>query len=93
MSELKFEDPPQRVSGRHWGRHRLLASEMKARPMEWALVGTYGSSDSAASMARNIKLGKLKAYEPAGAFESTSRTVDKQPRVYARYLGEAEAAS
>jgi hypothetical protein len=88
MTELKFEDPPRRVSGRHWGRHRLLASEMKARPMEWALVGKYGSSDSAASMARNIKLGKLEAYTPAGAFQATSRTVDGEPRVYVRFVGE-----
>lgn len=88
MSEPMFENPPPRVSGRHWGWHRQVASKLRARPREWALVGTYGSSDSASSMARNIKMGRLKAYEPAGAFEATSRTVDKQARVYVRFMGE-----
>lgn len=87
MSELKFEPPPKRVRVT-WGRHADVASKLRAKPGEWAPIGTYNSSQTAASIARQIKRAVLSAYMPAGSFEAVSRTVDGESRVYARYVGE-----
>ena len=86
MSELKFEAPPsqKRVT---WGRHHEVARKLKAKPGEWAVVGVYNASNTAAAIARQVKRATLSAYEPAGAFEAISRTVDGEYRAYARYVG------
>ena len=86
MSELKFEAPPsqRRIT---WGRHHEVARKLKAKPGEWAVVGVYNASNTAASIARQVKRGVLTAYAPAGSFEAMSRTVDGEYRAYARYVG------
>jgi hypothetical protein len=87
MSELKFETPPaqRRIT---WGRHYEVASRLRAKPGEWAVVGVYNASNTAASIARQVNRGAMAAYQPAGSFEAMSRTVDGEYRAYARFVGE-----
>lgn len=90
MSELKFETPPaqRRIT---WGRHHEVASKLRAKPGEWAVVGVYNASNTAASIARQVNRGAMTAYQPAGSFEAMSHTVDGEPRVYVRFVGEASS--
>jgi hypothetical protein len=92
MSELKFETPPEKTRVT-WGRHYLVAHELKAKPGEWAVVGVYNGPECAGSIARQIKGARLSAYQPAGSFEAEARTVDGEHRVYARFVGEKEYTS
>lgn len=87
MSELKFEPPPAKVRPVR-GRHYLVAHRLRAKPGQWAVVGTYNGAESARATARHIRQGRLESYRPAGSFEAESRTVDGEARVYARFVGE-----
>lgn len=88
---LIWEEPPP-IEGvtpfpKGQGKHFGIAKELMARPKEWAMIGTYGSRPSAAAMAHLIRKGGVAAY-PAGQFEAISRTVNREYRLYARYVGE-----
>jgi hypothetical protein len=63
-----------------------IAAELRTKPGRWAHVDTRPNLHSAASTAWNINRGSV-ASMPLGEFESTSRTVDGQARVYARFIG------
>lgn len=65
------------------------AGELKARPGEWACVGSYVSDGSARQTASHIRTGRRACYGPAGAFEAVHRADDASGRwrVYARYVG------
>ncbi|MDL5199683.1 hypothetical protein [Streptomyces sp. ALI-76-A] len=41
-------------------------------------------------MASNIKRGRPKAFEPAGAFDAASRKVEDETVLYVQYVGEAK---
>lgn len=41
-------------------------------------------------MASNIKRGRPKAFEPAGAFDAVSRKVEDETVLYVQYVGEAK---
>lgn len=89
MSTLVWEEPPDKgVSKQVW--HKDVARELEANPGRWARVGSYATSNSASAVALQIRQGKISAYEPPGAFEAAARTVNSEPRVYARYLGDPE---
>jgi hypothetical protein len=53
------------------------------------VIATYGSSAAAASTANTIRSGRLTAYAPTGHYDAKARTVGKEYRVYAVYLGES----
>ena len=83
---VKFQDPPKTTGGRgSRGKHLEIASELRGRPGEWALVmeGVAGSSPTM------IRTGAIRAYTPAGAFDATARKrPDGKFDVYARFVGE-----
>lgn len=84
---IRWEDPPDR-----WGRRNdwaAIGAALVSRPRRWAHVLTAVNGQTAAQMARHIGAGKYSALAPLGRFEAKSRTVDGEPRVYARYIGEA----
>lgn len=90
---LTWEEPPP-VEGIHFfpkgkGKHFDIAEELRAKPNEWAMIGTYGSRPSAAAMAYLIRSGGSVAY-PFGDFEAVSRTVNNEYRLYVRYVGKAK---
>jgi hypothetical protein len=75
--------------------HRDVAEALRAKPGEWALVGDYINSGSAAGIARLIRDGgtgrSIIAYQPAGAFEARVEPTLDGVRVFARYVGGGDA--
>lgn len=91
MDEIKWEEPPHRRTRKGSGRHAAIAAQLQSRPGEWAVIDTFDSPGNAAGMAWNINNPKrMVAYQPAGAFEAVSRTVDGEYRLYVRYVGAAD---
>ena len=88
MTEIVFEEPPGKRNYGPKGKHGEIVAALKARPGEWAHVLTYDNAETARSIAYAIRHpSHLVAYRPEGAFESMSRTVKGERRVYARYVG------
>lgn len=87
---LKWEDPPPSNQGPR-GKWGAVAAELKAHPGKWALIAE--GIKHASTVSNGVKTGKIKAFEPAGEFEATTRSTtpkDGGPRVfdvYARYIG------
>ncbi len=84
---ITFEEPPQPRKGGGSVLHAQAAAALRARPGQWARIGTYSNSGSASSMVQTIRMARTRAYEPAGAFEAVSRTVKGVHGVWARYKG------
>jgi len=87
MSGIVFETPPTVRRGRvaDDSATRAIAQALIEREGEWAKIAE-GSKDS--SLVSRIKQGKHAAWEPAGAFEATSRRSDDgEITVWARYVG------
>jgi len=79
--------PPDSRKARDWA---TVASQLRARPGEWAKVLEAGSG----SYATQIKKGGLACFRPAGSFEATTRLVSKNPNkfdIWARYVEEPAA--
>lgn len=91
--KLKWEEPPVSTGSDKslWGAHFGIAEALKTKPGTWALVRSYASPNAAASTAWLIRNGRLRAYQPAGAFEAKSRRSGDEGRVYARYVGGEES--
>lgn len=90
MSEMQWEEPPR--AHQHpkdgGGRHAEIAAQLREHPARWAKVFTFSEAEKARSMAYCIShAARMKAYEPAGAFEAISRKVGNETCVYARYVG------
>jgi hypothetical protein len=82
------------VSRRTIIRHQPIADGLRALPRQWGTVGEYPARYSATSVARDIRLGTLPAYQPAGAFEAEVRAgADGEPIVHARYIGDPEVTA
>ncbi|MGD7788179.1 hypothetical protein ACQCX2_07625 [Propionibacteriaceae bacterium Y1700] len=83
--KLEFTDPPEnrgRPESPFW---RDVASALTARPGEWAKVpGEYYQS-----VVSHVRQGRLAAFQPAGSFEATGRTIKGTGKytIYARYVG------
>lgn len=88
MTELRWEDPETVITRRY--DHEAFARELKKNPGRWAVLSERGS----ATTAHQIRNGRLAAYRPAGAFEATTRGVDRSGagRIHVRYVGEASDA-
>lgn len=86
-SHFRFEDPaPLQQQPR--GSQIEAAKKLRENPGQWAVVVKCSTRSSAASMATAIRRGRTSTWQPAGDFESVTRTVDGEHLVYARYLGE-----
>ncbi len=85
MNDLVFEEPPPRAAG--YTKHAAIAEKLREHPGQWARITRHHSMDSARQAAYRIRTGRLRPYEPAGAFEAEWRLVDGVHYVYARYAG------
>lgn len=63
------------------------AKALRANPGQWALVKVGSTAQAARNAAHQIRHGRIVAYQPAGQFDATSRTVSGEHRVYVRYVG------
>ena len=88
MEGLVWEDPP--LENRGGGvNHQHVAQQLRTNPGAWARVSTYATAASAGAMAQSVRRALLTAYQPEGAYEAVSRTVEGKYYVYARYVGRA----
>lgn len=87
-NEIRFEPLPESARADL----SAIANQLRARPGEWAHIGTRASAGSARQGAYQVR-GRNEAFAPAGAFEAASRTVDGEHRIYARYVGATYATA
>ncbi|WP_405775896.1 hypothetical protein [Streptomyces sp. NBC_01538] len=85
MDDLVFEDPP--APRKTNPAYEAVAEALRKRPREWARVGAF---PSASMIACNIKRGRPKVFEPAGAFDAVSRKVEDETVLYVQYVGETK---
>jgi len=83
--ETIWEKPTPRLGRPPSANYSALAEELKKNPGEWALVG----ENLSISIGSHISSGRIKAFQPAGAFEGTIRGVEgsRAKKIYARYVG------
>jgi hypothetical protein len=87
MPDIVWEDPPEgRGPETRLTKWAIIGAALRSRPGEWALVEVKPSAAIASSVARNIRLGLVRVGQP-GEFDATSRNIDGEFRVYARYVG------
>ncbi|MFI6248972.1 hypothetical protein [Streptomyces sp. NPDC051016] len=94
VPQLPTGDTPRRrrtsrpTNAQDWRkRHRESAEHMRSHPGEWQLVGPYTTRIGLDSAANDIGKGRMKPYQPAGAFEATTTTVGDAWFVRARFIG------
>lgn len=90
---MKWQTPPKKVrykrSNRDWA---AIADSLKKSPGEWALV----AENVNPSTVTHIRYGRLKAFEPAGQFESSGHGRNEEgytKELFARYVGASASAS
>jgi len=89
---IQFEEPP--YYGRRIYPYQELAEACKLRPMEWAYFALNAAhSGRAANVIQQLKKGKPNFFFPLSDWEFTSRNVDGEQRVYARFIGKSEENS
>jgi hypothetical protein len=87
---IRWEAPPvERVKPRRIAEWDGVASDLRARPGEWALIAVGVEHTNTAGQ---INAARIRCFAPAGAFEAQRQLVDGEIRVYARYVAE-EASS
>jgi hypothetical protein len=92
MSDFRFEEPPA-PHQKPRGSQMEAAQKLREKPGEWGMITDCRNSGSSSSMARAIRKGTRKAWEPAGDFEAVARKVDGQYRVYARYMPDPDRSA
>ncbi|CAL9367911.1 hypothetical protein [Streptomyces sp. enrichment culture] len=92
MSDFRFEEPPA-PKQRPRGDQTKAAQALKERPGEWGMVTVCRNGGSSSSMARAIRKGASRTWQPAGDFEAVARKVDGEYRVYARYMPDPERST
>lgn len=80
------ETPPPSKRGPS-AKNLEIANGLKADPNEWYRIMETNKTTSAGVVVSSIKKGTRGGFEPAGAFEATSRSIDGKGVVYARYVG------
>lgn len=84
---LTWKAPPEHAyfaGGGTAGRYRKVASALKAHAGQWAVLpGKSTTNGGAKATAQNVRAGKVKGFEPKGAFEAA---VDGLT-IYVRYVG------
>lgn len=87
MADLEWEAPPPRRGATG---HEEIASTLRSRPKQWAVVYETEDVKRAYDFAANIKHARLIPYRPAGAYEATTRRGQNghPAKVYARYVGD-----
>ncbi|MFD9903852.1 hypothetical protein [Streptomyces sp. NPDC059063] len=74
MSRLSFAD------------HNVAAVTLRAVPGQWVLVNVYRTSVSADAVARSIRTGRIKSYEPAGSYDAYAAMCGEGSAVWVRYV-------
>lgn len=91
---LRWEDPPPRTvrkptqqGASNW---KLMADQMRQRPDVWAFLGT---GPAAQAQHPRIAGGKTGNWHPAGSFVATTREIDGEVHLWAKYVGPPNPAA
>ncbi|MFD9445007.1 hypothetical protein [Streptomyces sp. NPDC060001] len=85
MTTIRFEDPAHHALRSDESLNVLVAA-LKERPGVWALLGKYGTQTVMRQTAYEIRRG-LRRHFAEGGFETESKTMLGEHRVYIRYAG------
>lgn len=92
---IRWEEPPvakgQGAVGQRQSQYTGVADQLRAHPGRWALVCE--KQGRGGGLASHIRMGQMQCFAPGGDFDAVQRTVDGVTRVYARYVGDLEAAA
>jgi hypothetical protein len=87
--QVEWKEPPRppryKAPRQRW---LDIADRLRANPEEWALI----AKDVNPSTVTHIRQGRIKAFEPAGAYEASGHgRTDRggTAELYARYIGDA----
>jgi hypothetical protein len=85
VAVLERKTPPAQAGRPASAKWKEIADNLRANPEEWFVV----ARDVSPTTAHLIRNGKLKAFAPAGYFESVSRgnKGNRAGEVYARFVG------
>lgn len=86
---LVWENPPEKTPT---GQYADIAAALRDHPSRWALIKTFPTAQAKRgwTFSGAIRTGKLVDFR-GGGFEAKARSVDGQVRVYARFVGAAQA--
>ncbi len=87
---IRWENPPEVVRPKPGVWHDAIAAQLRQRPGEWALIHIKHTTPR--TMSEDIMSAKIKAYRPAGAFESKTVRFDNAAHVYARFVGDPQVS-
>lgn len=77
------------MPGQTAGRYQRFALALRDNPDAWAVLPSeYTSADAAKAAASNIRSGKVKGFEPKGAFTTAIDGVT----IYVKYIGDSAEA-
>lgn len=83
-----------RLAARPRADHQHAASMARQMPGQWVLAGTYGSSLSAASAAREVRTGqRTPAYRPAGTYQARTEVTQDGVDLWIRFRVPSEGAT
>lgn len=85
MVELTFEEPAELIPAP--AECEMIAKGLRANMGEWYLIGRSETAGAARQRAYMFRLGQQTGFGPPGAFESESKTLFGEFRVYVRYVG------
>ena len=86
IMEIIREDPPAQ---RRTGKYDDVADQLADDIGNWYRIATGATTGT---LAAAINKGAIRAFQPAGSFEAVSRTQTDGVSIWARYVGESEAA-
>lgn len=87
---MKWQEPPPSARADRATKYDAVALQLRQHPKRWALIIENNKSTSTAA---DIKNGRMKAFQPAGAFEAVNRqTSPGRWSLYARYIGDDDLA-
>lgn len=90
-AKMTWEEPPQKNTRGSYASSLQgsdIALQLKKKPGEWAMIAKKATAQQAAMLANYIRQARSSAWAPLGAYEAVSRKVDKEYRVYARFIGD-----
>lgn len=69
--------------------YKAEATQMRTSLYQWVPVKSFEKEQSSAaySLARRIRYGDLKSFQPAGSYEAYVKLIDGLYTVWARYIG------
>lgn len=87
LISVHFDADPTPLPPRTDETRAAFAAALRERPGVSAIWGRQATSGSARQEAYVIRKGRMRPFQPAGAFDAAARTLFGEHRIYVRYVG------